>query len=85
MIRALLLAAAALAPDCSRLCLGVCYYDWVAGYCQDSRVVRLGTWDVVPWGYEPPTERSYPAWIVPYPRAWGEYPTESEPTEVYQP
>ena len=84
MIRALLAAATLLAPDCQPLCLGVCYWDWAQGYCQDSRVVRLGEWDPLPWGYEPPHEREFPAWDIPYPSAWGYYPLEKHP-EIYQP
>lgn len=79
MTRALLLAAHLLAPDCQWLCLGKCYYDWVRAYCVDSRVARLGEWDVVPWGYEPPRESSFPAWPIPYPLTWGSYSTEVEP------
>lgn len=85
MIRMLLVAAYLIAPDCQRLCLGVCYYDWSVGYCQDSRVVRLGTWDPIPWGYVPPSERDFIGWAVPYPRQWGEYPLEREHSESYQP
>lgn len=81
MIHALVLAASLLAPDCQRLCLGRCHYDWVRGYCADTRVARLGEWDVVPWGYDPPRERDFPAWVCPYPFAWGEYPTERAATE----
>lgn len=79
MIRALLLATQLLAPDCQRLCLGVCYWDWVADYCHDSRVARLGPWDVVPWGYVPPAEHTFPAWPIPYPSPWGCYPMERYP------
>lgn len=81
MIRAVTLAAALLAPDCQRLCLGTCYFSWTKLYCEDSRVARLGCWDVVPWGYEPADERDFPAWPIPYPRAWGEYPMEHEAQE----
>lgn len=37
------------APDCKRFCLGKCWWDADAGYCQDTRVQRLGTWDPIPW------------------------------------
>ncbi len=84
MIRALALAAAILAPDCQRLCLGVCYWDWQNWYCRDSRVARLGEWDVVPWGYEPPKEHDFPGWVVPYPKAFGEYPMEQAATQVHE-
>lgn len=76
------MAAALLAPDCQRLCLGTCHYDWSLGYCWDSRVARLGAWDPLPWGYIPPAESSYPAWVLPYPMEWGSYPLEREPFYV---
>ena len=85
MIRGLALAVALLTPDCQPLCLGVCWYDWAKGYCMDTRVARLGTWDVVPWYYSPPQEREYPAWVLPYPSAWGEYPTERYTDNLYGP
>ncbi len=78
MIRALAIAAALVTPDCQRLCLGTCWWDWQVNYCQDTRVVRLGTWDPLPWGYEPPSERDFPAWPLQYPKEWGEYMTEHE-------
>ena len=76
MIRALLIAAHLLEPDCQRLCLGVCHYDWQAGRCDDSRVHYLGTWDVVPTSYVPPKERDFPGWVIPYPAEWGTYSLE---------
>lgn len=79
MIRAIAIAAYLLAPDCQRLCLGTCWFDWQLGYCQDTRVVRLGEWDVVPWGYVPPAENEFPAWPLAYPRPWGSFPLEQEP------
>lgn len=82
MIRALLAAATLVTPDCQPLCLGVCHYDWRLGYCYDTRVARLGIWDVVPWGYIPPEERDFPGWVVPYPKQYGEYPMEQHAPEV---
>jgi hypothetical protein len=76
MIRALILAAHLIEPDCQRLCLGVCTYDWQHGYCADTMVARLGEWDVVPWGYVPPKEHDFVGWVVPYPKSYGEYPME---------
>ena len=83
MIKALTLAASLLAPDCLWLCLGVCHYDWQAGYCQDTRVVRLGPWDPIPLDYVPPRESDFPAWPLQYPREWGTYVTEQTPL-VYE-
>ena len=76
MIKAILLAVAFLSPDCQRLCLGKCWYDWRLFRCHDTRVAFLGTWDPIPTDYEPPKEQSFPAWVLPYPKAWGEYTTE---------
>jgi len=76
MFRALLIAAYVLAPDCQRLCLGVCHFDWMNNRCADTRVAYLGTWDPIPLDYTPPNESSFPAWSVQYPKQWGEYPAE---------
>jgi hypothetical protein len=78
VIHALAIATALLAPDCQRLCLGKCWWDWQLNYCYDTRVVRLGEWDPLPWGYEPPREGEFPAWVLPYPKQWGEYPMEKQ-------
>lgn len=79
MIRALLLATQLLAPvDCQRTCLygSRCFYSWWYLRCEDSRVVHLGEWNPIYWGYKPPREQDFPAWVIPYPRPWGSYPLE---------
>lgn len=81
MIRAFALAMTMLSPDCQRLCLGVCRWDWAVMRCEDSRVKYLGTWDPLPLDYTPPRENDFPAWVIPYPRDWGEYPLEKQMTE----
>lgn len=83
MIHAIALAAALLAPDCQRLCLGKCWWDWQLMYCRDTRVVRLGTWDPIPTDYEPPGEKDFPGWVIQYPKEWGSYPMEQQPAVEY--
>lgn len=82
MVRAILIAAALLAPDCQRLCLygSRCFYSWWYMRCEDSRVVVIGPADIVPTDYQPVAEHEYTGlWSIPYPRPWGAYPLEKQP------
>jgi hypothetical protein len=63
-------------PDCQRLCLGECHYDYNRGRCYDSRVVYIGTWDPVPLDYSPPTIYEFPVSRIPFPVDFGYYPLE---------
>lgn len=59
-------------PDCKRGCLGKCWWDADAGYCQDTRVERLGTWDPRPAAGEWKKEYSFP-----HSPSWPNYPQET--------
>lgn len=73
-------------PACQPLCLygSVCRYDFANMYCEDSRVKRLGEWDVSGPDYKPKKEYEYgPLWAIPYPKDWGYYTLEQRPTPSY--
>lgn len=79
LVRAILIAASLLQPDCQRFCLygSTCWYNWTALRCEDSRVVVIGENNIVPTDYKPTAESDYEGlWRIPYPKAWGEYPME---------
>lgn len=78
-MRAILLAAALITPDCQRLCSygARCWYDWFHMHCADPNVVCLGPANIIPTSYVPWKEYEFtPLWAIPYPSPWGTYEME---------
>lgn len=71
-------------PDCKRGCLGKCWWDADAGYCQDTRVERLGFLNARPAPEDFPKSTFYGTQGTSKPGEWGTEPLEKRIKEAHE-